>query len=409
MRGMTESLTIGERVAFYRRRRGLSQEVVAGLVGRTEDWLSKIENNRAELDRLSVIRKFADVLDVSLGDLLGEPTFLDWTADSGTTTVTALRTALMDYRQLNPILRRTGNATDAPAIAHLERDVADVFDAYQAARFGFVTARTPLLLADALLAVDTHEGVELERAHALLALSYQVSASTLTKLGECDLAWMAADRGLAAAQRAGDIAVMGSLFRSVVHSLLATGRYDAAAQLTADGSDYLSDSLGSADAGLWSVYGSLFLAGAMASSRMEDRGLTRDFLAHAQRAAGYLGSDGNHLWTAFGPTNVAIHRVATAMELGDVQVAIDLGPRIDTSALPTERRVRHALETARALSTSNRRDEALATVLGAERLAPEQVRHHFISRQLVLSWMKNPRGTVSSELGALAHRLRLAA
>ena len=57
MRGMTESLTIGERVAFYRRRRGLSQEVVAGLVGRTEDWLSKIENNRAELDRLSVIRK----------------------------------------------------------------------------------------------------------------------------------------------------------------------------------------------------------------------------------------------------------------------------------------------------------------------------------------------------------------
>ncbi|MFC5142354.1 helix-turn-helix domain-containing protein [Actinomycetospora rhizophila] len=139
---MTESLTIGERVAFYRRRRGLSQEVVAGLVGRTEDWLSKIENNRAELDRLSVIRKFADVLDVSLGDLLGEPTFLDWTADSGTATVTALRTALMDYRQLNPILRRTGSTAEAPAIAHLERDVADVFDAYQAARFGFVTART---------------------------------------------------------------------------------------------------------------------------------------------------------------------------------------------------------------------------------------------------------------------------
>lgn len=72
-----------------------------------------------------------------------------------------------------------------------------------------------------------------------------------------------------------------------------------------------------------------------------------------------------NLWTAFGPTNVAIHRVATAMELGDVQVAIDLGPQIDTSVLPTERRVRHALETAPALSTSNRRDEALATVCSA--------------------------------------------
>lgn len=202
---------------------------------------------------------------------------------------------------------------------------------------------------------------------------------------------------------------MGSLLRSVVHSLLSTGRYDAAVQLTADGSDHLSGSLGGADTRLWSVYGSLFLAGAMASSRMDDRGMTRDFLEQAQRAAGYLGADANHMWTAFGPTNVAIHRVATAMELGDVQVAADLGPTVDTSGLPTERRVRHALETARALSVSGQRDQALVTVLDAEKLAPEQVRHHFISRQLVLSWMKNPRGTVTTELGALAHRLRLAA
>jgi transcriptional regulator with XRE-family HTH domain len=409
MRGMTETLTIGERVAFYRRRRGLSQDVVAGLVGRTEDWQSKIENNRAELDRLSVIRKLADILDVSLGDLLGEPTLLDWTTESGTKTVPALRAALMDYRQLNAVLRKAAPAVEQPALDTVERDVAAVFDAYQASRFGFVTSRAPLLLTDALAAADAYEGGERERAHALLALAYQVAASTLTKLGECDLAWMAADRGLSAAQASGNLPVMGSLFRSVVHSLLATGRYDAAVRLTADGSDHLATSLGGADAGLWSVYGSLFLAGAMASSRMDDRAMTRDFLAQAQRAAGYLGADANHMWTAFGPTNVAIHRVATAMELGDVQVAADLGPTVDTSALPTERRVRHALETARALSVSGSRDQALVTVLDAERLAPEQVRHHFISRQLVLSWMKNPRGTVTTELGALAHRLRLAA
>lgn len=38
MRGMTETISIGERVAWYRRGRGLSQEVLAGLVGRTPDW-----------------------------------------------------------------------------------------------------------------------------------------------------------------------------------------------------------------------------------------------------------------------------------------------------------------------------------------------------------------------------------
>jgi len=73
MRGMIETLTIGDRVAFYRRRRGQSQEVLAGLVGRTEDWLSRVENKKIELDRLSVISRFAEAL--------------DWTSDSGTPTV----------------------------------------------------------------------------------------------------------------------------------------------------------------------------------------------------------------------------------------------------------------------------------------------------------------------------------
>lgn len=91
MRGITENLTIGEHIAFYRRRRGQSQEVLAGLVGRTEDWLSRVENNHIEVDRLSVIRRLADALDVSVGDLVAEPTLLDWTADSGTRTVPALR------------------------------------------------------------------------------------------------------------------------------------------------------------------------------------------------------------------------------------------------------------------------------------------------------------------------------
>jgi len=91
MRGMTETMTIGERVAFYRRRRGMAQVVLAGLVGRTENWLSRVENNKIELDRLSVIRNLADALDITLADLVAEPALLDWTTDSGVRTVPALR------------------------------------------------------------------------------------------------------------------------------------------------------------------------------------------------------------------------------------------------------------------------------------------------------------------------------
>ncbi|MFI0240160.1 helix-turn-helix domain-containing protein [Streptomyces sp. NPDC016845] len=403
---MTTNLTIGERVAWYRRRRGMSQEVLAGLVGRTVDWLSKAENNRIELDRLSVIKSLADALDVTLGALLAEPTLLEWTADSGTRTVPALRSALMDYRQLTPLLGVTTQGGPT-SLDELRSGVAEVWDAYQDSRYAFATRRLPLLLADVLIAAKAYEGRERERAHELMAMTYQGAAIVLTKLGETDLAWIAADRGLAAAQQSGNAMVTGSLLRSVAHCLLSNGRFDAAAQLVGDAGEYLRPGLDDASPAFLSVYGTLYLAGSMAAARAEDRATTQAFLAEADQAARRLGTDANHVWTAFGPTNVAIHRVATAAELGDMQIAVGLGPEIDTSGLPTERRARHNLEVARALSAHNRMDDALAKILEAESWAPEQVRSHYLAREMVLTWVRNQRGRPSRGLADLANRLHV--
>ncbi len=177
---MTNHLTIGERVAWYRRRRGMSQEVLAGLVGRTVDWVSKIENNRAELDRLSVIKSLADALDVSLGDLIAEPSLVEWTPDTGARTVPALRAALMNYRLITPF----GDASpviEPPTVDVLDREVSDLWDAFQAARFGYVTARLSVLLGRAQAATEAHTGHALIRAHRLLGLAYQLAAVQLTK------------------------------------------------------------------------------------------------------------------------------------------------------------------------------------------------------------------------------------
>ncbi|WFE21629.1 helix-turn-helix transcriptional regulator [Solwaraspora sp. WMMD937] len=404
---MNMSLTIGERVAWYRRRRGLSQEVLAGLVGRTADWLGKVENNRIDLDRLSVIKALADVLDVGLGDLLAEPTLLDWTGDSGTSTVPALRAALTDYRAVTQ-LAGNGSRDEAPDTADVRRQVDDLWSAYQGSRFGYVTSGLPALINNAHAAVDGSDGTDQDQARQLLGLTYQLAATQLTKLGEADLAWIAADRGLAAVRPTGDPVIMGSLFRSVSHALHSTGRYREAVRLTEDAAAYLAPHVGTtASPALLSVYGTLMLAGSMAAARSDDASTTRTFLTAAEEAAARLGNDANHLWTAFGPTNVAIHRVATAAELGDIQVAVDLGPRIDTSALPMERRIRHALEVARALSSWNRTDEAQAILLDAEQMAPEQVRHHYLSRQLALTWVRRQRGKPSTQLVGLARRLNV--
>jgi len=353
---------------------------------------------------------------------------VDWTpADAGPRTVLALRDALMDYRQITRLFGEHEHGEPLP-LAVLGRRVADMWTSYQDSRFGRVTRELPGVLSAAQLATREYDGDDKARAHGLLALTYQAAAMTLTKVGETDLAWTASDRGLASAERSGDPVVLGSLFRSVAHSLLSTGQYAAAVRLTEQAADYLRNELAFRSPGtdselvrllsgpdhgrtgddLLSVYGTLFLAGAMAAARAEDRATTRAFLAEADAVARRLGRDGKHMWTSFGPTNVAIHRVATAAELGDMQIAADLGPRLDTSALPTERRVRHALEVARALSTRNRPDQALDVLLDAEQLAPEQVRYHFLSRQLVLTWVRNQRGKPSYHLDALAKRLRIA-
>ncbi|MFE5582144.1 helix-turn-helix domain-containing protein [Kitasatospora sp. NPDC056531] len=400
---MTEMLTIGERVAWYRRRRGMSQEVLAGQVGRTADWLSKAENGRIELDRLSVIKLLANALGVQLSDLLAEPSELS-SILGAPHNLAALREALTDYKQVSPLL--AADTTDEkPDLKILRAAVGSAWSAYQDAKYSRATRLIPDILTQAHRAVRMHEGNQQLQAKALLAMAYQGAAMVLTKIGEADLAWVAADRGLSAAQESDNMAATCSLFRSVTHCLLANGRLTAAEELVTSAASSLKVTLDNTDPAHLSVYGTLFLVGSTAAARSEDRNTVREFLAEADRVAQRLGRDANHMWTAFGPTNVAIHRVSTAMELGDVQLAADQGPRVDSSALPLERRIRHSLEIARAFSAQNRMDEALALVLDAEELAPEQIRYHFIPRQLVTGWVRQQRGRPSYLLAGVAHRL----
>ncbi|WP_253864460.1 hypothetical protein [Prauserella halophila] len=64
--------------------------------------MNKVENNRIQLDRLSVINSIAVELDLSLTELLAESSIVEWSPDTGRRTVPALRNALLTYRQLIP-------------------------------------------------------------------------------------------------------------------------------------------------------------------------------------------------------------------------------------------------------------------------------------------------------------------
>ena len=121
--------------------------------------------------------------------------------------------------------------------------------------------------------------------------------------------------------------------------------------------------------------GALLLTAAVAAARDNDIGAASDYLRRASRAAGHIHADRNDLWTSFGPTNVAIHGISVAVELGDVSETIRRAEQVNTTALPAvllERRAQVFIDLGRAYV--QRRDDAAATTVfrQAEELAPKR-------------------------------------
>ena len=148
MRGMTDHLPFGKRVRFYRRRRGLSQLQLGGLLGRSEDWVYRVESERIPVNNVKMLADLADALRVHVEDLQGTPTLLD---DRGrhAASIPAIRTALMQSRRL------TGSLYDGRETVLLERlsfAVDEAWRLYQNCQFARLGECLPGLLADARLA-----------------------------------------------------------------------------------------------------------------------------------------------------------------------------------------------------------------------------------------------------------------
>src|SRR5262249_7712476 len=94
-------------------------------------------------------------------------------------------------------------------------------------------------------------------------------------------------------------------------------------------------------------------------------------------------------------------------ELGNIQTVLNSSPSLNTDAVPAERRVRYLLDVAQAYSLVSNRDDALGTMISAERIAPEQVRQHYLSRKVVTALIRGATGKPSVELDKLARRINV--
>jgi transcriptional regulator with XRE-family HTH domain len=89
----------GQRIARARRRRGLSQAALAGLVGRSESWLSQAERGKRSIDSHAVLTRMAEVLRVDIAELT-EPDRDDTTGTRPYTSAQQIEQAMVSYTAL---------------------------------------------------------------------------------------------------------------------------------------------------------------------------------------------------------------------------------------------------------------------------------------------------------------------
>lgn len=409
MRGAGDQMTVGERIKFYRRRRGLTQEVLANLVGRSVDWLSKIERGERDVRRLDVLAEVARALRVSVSDLFGQPVLME--DDDQNDNVPAVRDALMTPRRLSKILFGAVNPpvnVNPDSSAHF---VELAWDDYQSGRLGKVISALPGLIETAQQLEDAANSGngEVRACWAVSARTHHLAATALSKVGEADLSWIAAERAMQAADNSSDPLVLASAARAGTHALLAVGRFDDALSLGNTASDWLAPQIEEGDPSALSLYGMLHLRTAIAAARRQDRTTAIELLRHADTAARNLNEDANYWQTGFGPTNVALHRISAMLDLGDVPYVVEHGPSISVDHLPVERRVTHLIDISRAQSMVAEDGSALQNLLTAEHIAPQLVRHSPVVRETVKAMYRRSSvtgGAKSSPLAGLAERCR---
>jgi transcriptional regulator with XRE-family HTH domain len=384
----------------------MSQRMLADLVGRSEDWVSKIERGVRDLRRLDVIAALARALRVEVGDLLGQPVLAE--DDEGNDDIPAIRDALMTPRRLSRTLFRPAPKAPPMDAANASRLIEHAWINYQSGRIGRVVAELPKLIA---LAQDLEDATTpSDRAGwAVSARVHHLAATTLSKLGEADLAWIAAERAMYAADQSDDPLVLASAARAGTHALLVSGRFDDAVELGNTAAEWMRPQLTNDDPEALSLLGMLRLRTAVAAARRQDRSATVDLISRAQRAADRLGRDANFWQTGFGPTNVELHRISTLLDLGDVDYVVRHGSDVTPTNLPVERQVSHMMDLARALSMAAQDDEATRILTEAEQMAPHLVRQNPAVRETVKEMYRragpNTRN-VSSPLGGLVERCR---
>jgi tetratricopeptide (TPR) repeat protein len=391
--------TLGRKIAAERRRRGLSQPELARMVDRSVAWVSQVERGVRKVDRMSVLEALAAALEVPLAELAAEAPVVAAVTEEPPG-ASGLRLVLSGAYALRAML----DGRRAPAISTLRTKTRKTWELTHAGRYTELTDLLRSLVPDLETAARSVPEEQRAEVSELLATTYQACSAALAKLGEPEAAWIAADRSMAAAERAGNPMLVAAGAYRLVFVFINARHYDQAEETARTAADALWPTADQGDPRAMSLWSGLTLQRAVVAAHLNYPDTAYDQLERATQIAERLGEDHNEFNTEFGPANVRLYEIAVAVELGDAGRAVRAAAAVDVSGLSAERQARMLIDVARAHAQRRQAQEAVAALLRAEAITPEQVRGHALVRQLVsdLLTMQDPPST---ELRDLAKRL----
>ncbi|WP_422735150.1 helix-turn-helix domain-containing protein [Micromonospora sp. WMMD729] len=388
----SDDLPIGRRVAGWRVRRSMTQQMLADRLRRSKSWVDKIERGVRPLDRYSVIQELSRVLRVDPEVLLGQPPSPPSSTPAG---VDDIRAALARY----------DTPPSRPHMRELRRQVGHAWLTYQHAHYAELLRVVPGLL-------DAAQGA---RSPEVLVQAYRIAALLLVKLGEADLAWLAADRAMGAAAddahltATAAIAVAQALRASVRERLALSATLTAAHRVlppSADeGDQEVCGTFGDqsrrqpldhqgrgeharrGDRRAWAVGGTLLVQAALAAAGCGEHRRATELIDRAAGVAANLrGYDEPH-GTSFGPVTVDMARVLLAAQRGDTDGAltrhVSVVRREVWRRLPAEYRGAYLLDAARIYLHAGDVRGAARALVDADSVAPGEVRGRALARTLI--------------------------
>ncbi|WP_165984214.1 helix-turn-helix transcriptional regulator [Streptomyces sp. YIM 98790] len=398
-------LSMGERIKVLRESRGMSRPVLAGLCGRGPDWLKKIETGERELRSHTLLLRLAAALQVSdLSVITGGPAEVAQPVPVGRLShpaMPAIWTAVMQ--------RTLSRAPAEPVdVAALQGRIDQTWRLWHTSGNNRteVGALLPELIRTAETAAHTLTGQD--RRSALVALSdvYRLTGQATAYVAPPELAWVVADRALAAAQEADDPAAIAAAAWNMGNILRETSYPEEALRVATEAAGLIRPHLADAPADWRGIYGALQLHAAVTCAREGREGDAWRYWDAGDQVAKSLPVGYVHPSTVFGRANVDFHAVSVATDLRAASKALSLADDIDPDVMPsTERRARLWVEVARGHLQRGDRTAALHVMNLAHRIGAETVTYTPSARSVAADlWRRAPRA-LRGEAGRLAEAI----